>query len=365
MHSIRALARVGCRFATSPRVLAIRRFPPTPAKTTATTTQLFARFNSTESAAPPTATGSEAAAAAEAADSKPETQSVLPESLQIGPEDKGPPSFESINIGKLEYNKPRPNVRLDIWHLFVSSVWRLRRDVARKPKRSVLIWLLTNVQTGEELDVVEQLHIEWRMQMAPLSQASTQAWAEACMRLDRPDIFMMMLLDRWKYRHLPIPYNMARFAKYLGTKAAECVAQAKEIGDPEEKAAIEAKGEKLLDDAFRVFALYPYYDVYRGAPAYGALVEACCAVNTEEAWRRALVVSEEALALEQEDVKKQPKITHEALVALETRSRERNEHEMAERYKALAADPRYPTPFVKGVTFNKQGDIVNEPKLQI
>ncbi|KAJ1662107.1 hypothetical protein IW140_006135 [Coemansia sp. RSA 1813] len=364
MHSIRALVKAGSRFAVSQPRLAIHR-PLTP-----TAAKLFTRFNSTEASppsppppSPPTSTKTTANDLANSTTTDPNTTepvtaSVLPEGLKISKLDLGPPVFDSINIGKLDYNKPRANVRLEIWHLFVSSVWRLRRDVARRPKRSVLIWLLMNVQTSEELDMVEQLHIEWRMQMAPLSQATTQAWAEACIRLNRPDLFVMMMLDRWKYRHLPIPYNLARFIKFLGNRSAESVAQANQTEDAEKKKALETKGEGLLDDAFRLFALYPYYDIPYDAAAYGALVEACCAVNTEEAWRRALVASEEALAIETQE----PMITREALEALETRSKERQESEMAERYKTLAADPKFPAGFKKEATFNKQGDVAPHPK---
>ncbi|KAJ2888927.1 hypothetical protein GGI21_006670, partial [Coemansia aciculifera] len=111
----------------------------------------------------------------------------------------------------------------------------------------------------------------------------------------------------------------------------------------------------LLDDAFRLFALYPYYGLQYDAQAYGALVEACCMQEgDEEAWRRALVASEEALAFEP------PLITVQALNALEARSLEKNEIEMAQRYKSLAADLALKKPAASkeedSVKFDSQGN---------
>ncbi|KAJ2431316.1 hypothetical protein GGF41_000603, partial [Coemansia sp. RSA 2531] len=87
--------------------------------------------------------------------------------------------------------------------------------------------------------------------------------------------------------------------------------------------------------------------------AYGALVEACCAqVGDEEAWRRALVASEEALAHDP------PLITVEALRVLEARSLEHDEKEMAQRYKSLADNlPLQPTS--KEVKFDEDGNHLN------
>ncbi|KAJ2742622.1 hypothetical protein GGI20_004348 [Coemansia sp. BCRC 34301] len=163
------------------------------------------------------------------------------------------------------------------------------------------------------------------MAMYPITQATTQIWAEACIRLSTPEIFVEMLMDRWTYRQLPINYNMARFVRFLGARG-------------------------LLDDAFRVFALYPYYGLAYDADAYGALVEACCLVEGEDAWRRALVVAEEALACDP------PFITADALAALESRSAAQGETEMAQRYKNLALTLK-PTP-AKSPKFDDDGNHV-------
>ncbi|KAJ2821046.1 hypothetical protein IWW50_004804, partial [Coemansia erecta] len=175
----------------------------------------------------------------------------------------------------------------------------------------------------------------WRMHMFPITQATTHLWSQACIRVKYPGPFMTMLLDRWKYRQLPVAQTLAHFIRFLGTMAAERSDSA----------------EALLDDAFRVFALYPYYGVPYDALAYGALVEACCEVNTEEAWRRALIASEETLA---EDT---PAITLEALNALERRSSERNESEMAARYRDLAKHLDLKPASKKEVQFDSDGNV--------
>lgn len=236
--------------------------------------------------------------------------SILPASLQP----TGPDSTTGIVATKLKgdmnLDNPPSSIRPDLWKLYITTIFRLDQAQNRVPKKSVLHWILLNAESKEELDMALDLTEHWRMRMRPISQGTTQLWSEACIRLQHPAPFMTMLLDRWKYRQLPISYSLSRFIKFLGQQA---------IGGD----------DALLDDAFRLFALYPYYDVPWDAAAYGALVEACCLANTDEAWRRALVVSEETLAEEK------PMITQAALKALEQRSEERGEKEMAARYKSL------------------------------
>ncbi|KAJ2348992.1 hypothetical protein GGH91_001077 [Coemansia sp. RSA 2671] len=228
---------------------------------------------------------------------------VIPKNLQ--PTEEEITKANVTTKGK-EYrmDSPPANVRPDIWQLVVSTIMRVDPTYARVPKRSVLHWLLQNTTTREELDVAIDVLQHWRMRMLPITQATTQIVAETCIRLEAPDVFVAMLMDRWKYRQLPINYNMAKFIRFLG-------------------------GERL-DDAFRLFALYPFYGLKYDAPAYGALVEACCQGEGEEAWRRALIVAEEGLASDP------PLITKEALAALEKRSVEKGEDEMAKRYQSLA-----------------------------
>ncbi|KAI7825073.1 hypothetical protein BX661DRAFT_185214 [Kickxella alabastrina] len=265
------------------------------------------------------------------------TQAVLPKNLQPGPaylENK----IVSTTLGDLDLTSPPANVRAELWALFVTTLPRLAPKSTKVPKKSVLHWILLNAQTREELDMALKLTVEWRMTMHPITQATTQIWAEACIRLEYPEIFVNMLMDRWKYRQLPISYNMAKFIKFLGTQSAA--------------EADVARSEQLLDDAFRIFALYPYYGLKHDAAAYGALVEACCEVNSEEAWRRALVASEETLASET------PAITLEALKALEIHSAERREPEMAERYRSLAARLDLKPAAKKDVSFDQNGNLI-------
>ncbi|KAJ1950514.1 hypothetical protein FBU59_000642, partial [Linderina macrospora] len=204
--------------------------------------------------------------------------------------------FESPNkevvettIGDLDPTTPAANVRSEFWRLYVSSMSRLTGSLVHKPKKSTLHWMLVNAESKEELDTALELAKVWRMRMMPITQATAQVWINACIRLNYPELAMTMLLDQWTFRQLPISYGLAKLIRFLGK-------QAKETGD-----------EAKLDDAFKVFALYPYYDLKYDADAYGALVEACCEVNSEEAWRRALVVAEETLATQS------PQITVEAL----------------------------------------------------
>ncbi|KAJ2597752.1 hypothetical protein GGH99_001560 [Coemansia sp. RSA 1285] len=281
---------------------------------------------------------------------------LLPHALMVTKEDLGPHKFESYHLGELNYKEPAPDVRSAMWHLFVSSVWRLRRDVARKPKRSVIHWMILNAISKAELDMIERLHVEWRMMTAPLSQATTNIWADACIRLDYPELFMKIILDRWKYRSLPISYTLSRFIGFLGFKSTKTYALAKETEDEAKKKELEEQGAQYLDDAFRLFALYPYYEVPYDPQGYGALVEACCMINTEEAWRRALVVSEEGLA-----ATPKPLITVEALEALVNCSTLREEAEMAARYKSILADTKdLPTAFKRHAQFDKQGVVVDQ-----
>ncbi|KAJ1960256.1 hypothetical protein GGI12_003900 [Dipsacomyces acuminosporus] len=199
-----------------------------------------------------------------------------------------------------------------------------------KPKKSALHWLIINAQTKEELDIAVDLTNQWRMAMMPITQATCQIWMEASVRLDYPDVFMRILMDRWNYRQLPVSYTLSKFIRHLGQK-----------------------GEEHLDDAFRVFALYPFYGLEYDAQAYGALVEACCLVNTDEAWRRALIASEEGLSF-----KPKPLITLEALHALEKRSNEQGETEMASRYKSLASTLDLKPASKKSVEINADGDVI-------
>ncbi|KAJ2860909.1 hypothetical protein GGH94_005236 [Coemansia aciculifera] len=254
--------------------------------------------------------------------------SIVPKNLQPTADEFAQASIMT-KTGTYDINTPPQNVRSDVWSLVVSTIMRIDPKNLRQPKKSVLHWLLQHAENREELDVALDLMLHWRMHMLPITQATTQIWAEACIRLEEPDLFVTMLMDRWKYRQLPINYNMARFIKYLG-------------------------GRNRLDDAFRLFALYPFYGLSYDAQAYGALVEACCAqVGDEQAWRRALVASEEALANDP------PLITLEALRVLESRSTEHNEQEMAQRYKSLADNlPLQPTS-KEAVKFDEDGNHLN------
>ncbi|KAJ2641906.1 hypothetical protein GGF44_001913 [Coemansia sp. RSA 1694] len=214
----------------------------------------------------------------------------------------------------------------------VSTLMRMDpQRINYQPKKSVLHWMIQNAETREELDVAQDLALHWRMHMMPITQATTQIWAESCMRLEQPQVFVDMLMDRWKYRQLPINYNMAKFIRFLGATAGD---------------------SGNLDNAFRLFALYPFYGLKYDADAYGALIEACCMVKeSEDAWRRALVVSEEALSLDP------PLITLEALRVLETRSIEHGEPEMAQRYKSLAAELALkPTNTKESANFDEDGN---------
>ncbi|KAJ2798246.1 hypothetical protein H4S07_005737, partial [Coemansia furcata] len=186
--------------------------------------------------------------------------SILPKNLQPTAEELTQ-STVTTKTGTYDIATPPADVRADVWALAVSTMMRIDPKNLRQPKKSVLHWLLQHAESRAELDVALDLMLHWRMHMLPITQATTQIWAEACIRLEQPDLFVAMLMDRWKYRQLPINYNMARFIKFLG-----------------------AKGR--LDDAFRLFALYPYYGLKYDAQAYGALVEACCVqAEEEEAWR--------------------------------------------------------------------------------
>ncbi|KAI8318894.1 hypothetical protein GQ54DRAFT_299780 [Martensiomyces pterosporus] len=322
MQSLRALARPSSGIARAlPRTAAAR------TQAAAIASRAFVRFNSTEAAVP---------------------KSLLPTA------EARSSSVVSTNVGDLDYTAVPSSVRSDVWALYVSTMERLVASDNRKPKKTALHWLIMNAQTTEELDVALDLSAEWRMQMMPITQATTQIWVDACIRLDYPELFMKILLDRWKYRQLPISYNLARFIRFLGHKATEAHALAtkKAASGEEGSEEMAAKATELLDDAFRVFALYQYYGIEYDAQAYGALVEACCEVNTDEAWRRALVASEETLASQS------PLITLEALKALESRSNEHGEAEMAQRYKDLVGTLNLKPASKKSVEFDSEGDVI-------
>ncbi|ORX75034.1 hypothetical protein DL89DRAFT_26283 [Linderina pennispora] len=203
----------------------------------------------------------------------------VPRNLFLASElEKPSQGMVSTAVGDLDPAAPASNVRSEFWRLYVSAMSRLGGSHINRPKKSTLHWLVTNAETREELDTALEMAKVWRMQMMPITQATAQIWIDSCIRLNYPELAMTMLLDQWTYRQLPVSYGMAKLIRFLGK-------QAKETGD-----------EAKLDDAFRVFALYPYYNLQHDADAYGALVEACCEVNSEEAWRRALVVAEETLA---------------------------------------------------------------------
>ncbi|KAJ2777373.1 hypothetical protein GGI15_004527 [Coemansia interrupta] len=257
-----------------------------------------------------------------------DSASIIPKHLQPGPNHLEQSQTVVSRMGTLDISSPPANVRPELWQLFVTTLPRIDPKSTKQPKKSTLHWILLNAETKEELDMALQLTYEWRMSMKTITQATAQIWSEACIRLNYPEPFLTMLMDRWKYRQLPIPYTMARFIKFLGSFGSE----------------------ERLDDAFRVFALYPYYQLKHDAMAYGALVEACCEVNTDEAWRRALVVSEETLANDP------PMITLEALQALEKRSSERGEPEMADRYKNLATRLDLKPADTKEAQFDQNGN---------
>ncbi|KAJ2646340.1 hypothetical protein IWW40_005488 [Coemansia sp. RSA 1250] len=264
------------------------------------------------------------------------TEAVIPKSMQPRPEELATGTVKTI-LGDLDANAPPTNIKQELWTMYVATLHRLNPDSSWPPKRRVLHWLLNNADTREELDIALQLTEQWRMHMLPITQATTHIWAQACMRIKYPEPFVKMLLDRWKYRQLPVSYTLARFIKFLGEMAKHD----------------EGSAEQLLDDAFRVFALYPYYGLSHDAYAYGALVEACCEVNSEEAWRRALVASEETLAYET------PLITLEALQALEKRSTERNEPEMAQRYRDLAKQLELKPTGKNAAQFDEEGNMTS------
>ncbi|KAJ1726832.1 hypothetical protein LPJ61_004933 [Coemansia biformis] len=249
--------------------------------------------------------------------------------------------------GKLDPSSPPERVRAELWSLFIATLLRVDKDAASPPRRRVLHWILLNAETKEELDMALTLTLHWRKNTFPITQATTHIWAQACVRTNYPDIFVTMLMDRWKYRQLPVVQTIAYFIRFLGGEAASAYAKSTESGDD-----MAIRGDQLLDDIFRVFALLPYYDVAQGASAYGALVEACCEINTEEAWRRALVASEEVLSCDP------PQITLEALKALENRSRERGETEMADRYQSLATRADIKPTRKSEATFDKKGNLV-------
>ncbi|KAJ2081357.1 hypothetical protein H4R24_002416 [Coemansia sp. RSA 988] len=235
----------------------------------------------------------------------------------------------TTRIGELSFRDAPENVRPDLWKLFVATIQRMDSGLVWRPKKRMLHLILLNATTKEELDMAFRLTEEWRRNLLSIVPATAHIWAKACVRLKYPEPFITMLMDRWKYRQMPAKQTLAYFIKFLGSYSAETYALAKESEGEESKALI-SKADKLLDDAFRVFALYPYYEIEQDASAYGALIEACCEVNTEEAWRRALVVSEETLATNP------PRITLEALKSLENCSNERGEPNMAKRYQQLA-----------------------------
>ncbi|KAJ2808829.1 hypothetical protein H4R20_000610 [Coemansia guatemalensis] len=256
------------------------------------------------------------------------TKVVIPTSLQPKEaEIKDGPLV--TRIGELSFSDYPENVRPDLWKLFVATVQRMESGSTWKPKKRMLHLILLNATSKEELDVAFRLTEQWRQRQLSIIPATTHLWAQACVRLKYPKPFIAMLMDRWKYRQMPAKQTLAYFIKFLGSYSAETYALAKE-SEGEESEALISKAHQLLDDAFRVFALYPYYEIEQDASAYGALIEACCMVNTEEAWRRALVVSEETLAADP------PRITLEALKFLENRSNERGEPSMAKRYQELA-----------------------------
>ncbi|KAJ2719628.1 hypothetical protein GGI07_005094 [Coemansia sp. Benny D115] len=241
---------------------------------------------------------------------------LLPKHLQPTPELLAESPVSTL-AGDLDPLSAPENVNSELWALYVSTMKRLPHKSTVPPRKSVLNWLLQNSTTREELDMIMSLTEHWRMNMRPISPATTHYWAKACIQMKYPELFMTLIMDRWKYRQLPVEYTLSIFIKFLGTLGAE---QGGEAAD------------KLLDDAFRVFALFPYYQLRYTADAYGALVEACCEINTDEAWRRALVASEETLSAEK------PMITVDALKAMERRSIERGEPEMAKRYGDLAEE---------------------------
>ncbi|KAJ2857725.1 hypothetical protein J3B02_000791 [Coemansia erecta] len=258
----------------------------------------------------------------------------VPKNLQPGPNWLSNPLVETP-LGTLDLTKAPTNVRSQVWQLYVTTLPRIAPKSTKPPKKTTLHWMLQNAESSEELDLALQLTHQWRMSMRPITQATTDLWVTACIRLRHPEPFLTMLNDRWKYRQLPINHNMARFIKlyaYLGSKKPENM-------------------DQLLDDAFRVFALYPFYDLSYDAAAYGALVQVCCSIGTEEAWRRALVVAEEALA------GNTPNITRAALKDLETKSRRMGEVDMAERYREFAEVAQKEE--VREAKFDDKGNFIN------
>ncbi|KAJ2805005.1 hypothetical protein H4R21_001423 [Coemansia helicoidea] len=270
----------------------------------------------------------------------------VPEHMRPLKEDLGDGPMETP-AGQLDPNSPPENVRKELWQLYVATLRRVDQNAAHPPRRRVLHWILLNANSKAELDMALTLTEHWRRNMFPITQATTHIWAQACIRINYPEPFIAMLMDRWKYRQLPVVQTVVVFTRYLGAQAAAAYAQSTGAGDE-----MAARGDQLLDDVFRVFGLLPYYDVPCGPAIYGALVEACCAVNTEEAWRRALIASEEALAVNP------PNLTRDALQALEARSRGRGETEMADRYQSIGARLEVKPAPATSVEFDKKGNEV-------
>ncbi|KAJ2161115.1 hypothetical protein GGF46_001704 [Coemansia sp. RSA 552] len=259
---------------------------------------------------------------------------LVPKNMQPRAEELAEGTVKTV-LGELDSQAVPDNVRSELWELNVATLKRMNPGSAWPPKKRALHWILLNAESREELDMALKLTEQWRMHTLPITQATTHIWAQACVRFNYPEPFVTMLMDRWRYRQLPVSHTLAYFIRFLGLHGARA-----------------EESERALDDAFRVFALYPYYGLVQDAQAYGALVEACCEINTEEAWRRALVASEESLAFDP------PKITYEALAALEKRSTERSEPEMADRYKGLIGQLGLKPANRKDLVFDEDGNLV-------
>ncbi|KAJ1977376.1 hypothetical protein H4R33_006228 [Dimargaris cristalligena] len=127
----------------------------------------------------------------------------------------------------------------------------------------------------------------WRAEGLPITPYTTNTLIFRCAQVGAPKVALTLLQDRAMYGQRPTANYLHHLMRAFGEQAV-AISRAEPFQPDAYFAA--------LDNMFRTFALFEYYELEPNVESYSTLVKYCCEGPSKEAFRRAAATVSEAVS---------------------------------------------------------------------
>ncbi|CAG8567672.1 5044_t:CDS:2 [Paraglomus brasilianum] len=199
------------------------------------------------------------------------------------------PTHTETTTDKDEQKEIPPGVSEKFYKFYNDIISKLnpKTFLAFPLAHSSLNGLIYHVLTLQEAALIPEVIERWRLYRLPINVVTTRLLVRRLLEIEALETLFDILADRAKYSQFPSYKDFRRLM----------AAFASNIGKTDGSQSIE-EDMAMLDNVFKTFGLMTYYDLSHFDPhSYAILILASMKIDTEDAWKRADVSTQELMSL--------------------------------------------------------------------